>query len=99
MEVEVNYFVQVTETRRYQNGGGFYSHSSTQLKEVEIIKADDEISIFEIFYKKNNRLRYCNGYYYEFVSPIWKKKYDDWLKSDDYKQKSFNLYYGDGIVD
>lgn len=64
------------------------------------IEADTEIGIFELFYEKNNSLRYCNGSYYTFVSKEWENKYNEWLKSDDYKSKSFNLFYGkNGIVD
>jgi hypothetical protein len=51
------------------------------------------------FYKKNNSLRYCNGSYYTFVSKDWTSKYHEWLDSDDYAQKSFELYYGNGVVD
>jgi hypothetical protein len=73
----------------------------SEIKRQETITSigDDDISIFEAFYKLNNQLRYCNGAYYTFQDPIWKEKYDAWLKSDDYKQKSFNLYYGGGVVD
>jgi len=63
------------------------------------ITGDSEISIFEQFYKLNNSLRYCNGSYYKFQQQEWKDKYDKWLKSDDYKSKSFNLFYGGGVVD
>jgi len=66
----------------------------------KIIKSDNEIDIFEQFYKLNNRLKYCNGSYYKFQNEEMKKKYLDWLKSDDYKKKSFDLYYGkNGIID
>ena len=63
------------------------------------IQADTEIELFEIFYKLNNSLRYCNGSYYKFQDAKWVEKYKEWLKSDDYKKKSFNLYYGNGVVD
>jgi hypothetical protein len=63
------------------------------------IQADTEIKLFEIFYKLNNSLRYCNGSYYQFQDAKWDEKYKEWLKSDDYKNKSFNLYYGNGVVD
>ena len=63
------------------------------------ITGNDDISLFEQFYKLNNSLRYCNGSYYKFHDKEWQDKYNQWLKSDDYKKKSFNLYYGNGVVD
>lgn len=63
------------------------------------ITEPNEISIFETFYKMNNQMRYCNGYSYKFQDKSWETKYKEWLKSDDYQQKSFNLYYGGGVVD
>ena len=69
------------------------------LVRTEDISGDDDIQLFEVFYKKNNQLRYCNGSYYTFKDSEWAEKYYDWLKSDDYKSKSFNLYYGGGVVD
>lgn len=65
----------------------------------EDIEGANEIDIFEKYYKKNNSLRYCNGSYYKFTSKEWQDKYNEWLKSDDYKAKSFNLFYGNGVVD
>ena len=37
-------------------------------------KSDNEIDIFEQFYKLNNRLKYCNGSYYKFQNEEMKKK-------------------------
>lgn len=88
MTVELNYWDVLDRTKP----------KSEIIKQVEI-EADTEIEIFEAFYKKNNSLRYCNGSHYTFVSDEWKNKYNDWLKSDDYKSKSFNLFYGNGVVD
>ena len=65
----------------------------------ETIEAETDIELFEQFYKLNNRLRYCNGSYYKWVEAEWETKYQNWLKSEDYKKKSFNLYYGGGVVD
>jgi hypothetical protein len=76
-----------------------YTSINSEIKRQEDIEAETDIDIFEIFYKKNNSLRYCNGSYYKFKDIEWGKKYQDWLKSDDYKNKSFNLYYGGGVVD
>lgn len=63
------------------------------------IKGNNNIDLFEQFYKLNNSLRYCNGSYYKFQDKEWENKYNEWLKSNDYKNKSFNLYYGNGVVD
>jgi hypothetical protein len=65
----------------------------------KVISGETDIEIFETFYKENNSLRYCNGSFYTFVLREWTKKYHEWLDSDDYKQKSFDLYYGGGVVD
>lgn len=69
------------------------------LVRTQDIIGDDDIQLFEVFYKMNNRLRYCNGSYYTFKDSEWDIKYNEWIKSDDYKSKSFNLYYGGGVVD
>jgi hypothetical protein len=76
-----------------------YTSSSSEIKREETLTANSEIEMFEAFYKKNNRLRYCNGAYYAFKDKVWKDRYSEWLKSDDYKKKSFDLYYGGGVVD
>jgi hypothetical protein len=68
----------------------------TQTKDIEDVT---EIGLFEQFEKLNNRLRYCNGSYYKFQDKQLELNYKEWLRSDDYKAKSFNLYYGNGIVD
>ena len=98
MIVEINYFDQVSETRKYLSGG-YYRHSETKLMRTESLDGESEIEIFENFYKKNNRLRYCNGSYYKFMTQEYQDKYNEWLQSNDYKSKSFALYYGEGIVD
>jgi hypothetical protein len=72
---------------------------NSEITSQETIAGENDIEIFEQFYKKNNSLRYCNGSYYTFVSKDWTSKYHEWLDSDDYAQKSFELYYGNGVVD
>ena len=59
----------------------------------------EDIDVFVGFYNLNNSLRYCNGSYYKFKDEEWENKYKQWLKSDEYKKMSFNLFYGNGIVD
>lgn len=88
MKVVLNYFDRVS-----------YTSCNSEIKRQEEINGINNIDIFEQFYKKNNRLRYCNGSYYKFQDKEWEQKYSEWLKSDDYKEKSFQLYYGGGVVD
>ena len=88
MKVILDYFDRVS-----------YTSCHSEIKRQEEINENTEIEIFENFYSKNNRLKYCNCTYYKFNSKEWEDKYNDWLKSDDYKAKSFNLYYGNGVVD
>lgn len=83
----------VTET------GFRYLNTTSVITDTKEISDETEIGLFEQFYKLNNSLRYCNGSYYKFQDNEWTKKYDDWRKSDDYKKKSFELYYGGGVVD
>jgi hypothetical protein len=76
-----------------------YTSINSEIKRQQEIESNNEIEMFEKFYKLNNSLRYCNGSYYKFQNKEWENKYQQWLKSDDYKSKSFNLYYGNGVVD
>lgn len=66
---------------------------------TETIEDTDCIGLFEQFYKLNNQLKYCNGSYYEFQDLDIKAKYKEWLSSDDYKKKSFGLFYSGSFVD
>lgn len=77
---------------------GYYDTRSV-IQRQEIIEGTNNFEIFEKFYKLNNSLRYCNGSYYKFNSLDWQEKFNNWTKSDDYKKKSFSLYYGGGVVD
>lgn len=65
---------------------------------TEILTAETEDALFEQFYKKNNQLKYCNGCYYEFENPVKQKEYEEWRKNLSHS-RSFELYYGGGIVD
>lgn len=76
-----------------------YLDPRSVFKRNEFIEGENDIEIFEQFYKLNNRLRYCNGAYYVFNESEWSDKYWEWIKSEDYKKKSFELYYGGGVVD
>jgi hypothetical protein len=88
MEVILDYWDKVS-----------YTSCNSEIKHQKTITAISDVDAFEQFYKLNNSLRYCNGSYYKFNSNEWANKYQEWLHSEDYKKKSFNLYYGNGIVD
>jgi len=88
MTVELNYWNPLSRT-----------NPRSVITSQKTISGESDIEIFEKFYKENNSLRYCNGSHYTFVSQEWDTKYNEWLKTPDYKQKSFNLYYGNGVVD
>jgi hypothetical protein len=98
MEVTLNYFAPANKSVVTESGFR-YLNTNPEYKHSEKLVAENEIDLFEQFYKKNNQLKYCNGHYYEFVDNNVKARYKEWLQSDDYKAKSFNLYYGGGIVD
>jgi hypothetical protein len=83
----------VTET------GFRYLNTDSVVKSTKEISDTTLIGLFEQFYKLNNRLRYCNGSYYTFQDTDIDISYKLWLKSDDYNKKSFDLYYGNGVVD
>jgi hypothetical protein len=59
---------------------------------------DTKENIFKQFYEENNRLRYCNGSYFKFKDETIQKEYIEWYKSLDYNT-TFNMYYGNGVVD
>lgn len=54
--------------------------------------------VFERFYKANRTYRYCNGKYYKFTDKNVQHIYQLWNDSMP-SSRSFDLYYGDGIVD
>lgn len=76
-----------------------YLDTRSVIKSTKEISDDTEIGILVQFFKLNQSLRYCNGSYYTFQDNTWENKYQEWLKSDEYKKNSFELYYGNGIVD
>lgn len=108
-KAELNYWDRLRKTKQYPikydengnylSGGGYYEDQTSEIVSQKTVSGGSEIEVFEQFYKLNNSLRYCNGSYYKFVEKEWEDKYNEWLKSDDYKSKSFNLFYGGGIVD
>ena len=98
MNAILNYYAPANNTIVTESGFT-YRNIDPEIKRTETIEAKTEIELFEEFYNKNNQLRYCNGHYYEFAEKELRNNYKNWLNSDDYKAKSFNLYYGGGIVD
>lgn len=98
MDTILNYFAPANNTIVTESGFR-YMNTNPEYKRSETLHAQKDIDLFEQFYKKNNQLRYCNGHYYDFADANVKARYKEWLNSDDYKAKSFNLYYGNGIVD
>ena len=75
-----------------------YTSCNSEIKRTEELSAENEDKLFELFYEKNNSLRYCNGSYYEFVDKADQERYISWVKSLDHA-RSFKLYYGNGVVD
>lgn len=98
MKAVLNYFSPSNKTIVTSSGFRYIDTTSVIAETIEI-EGDNELNLFIQFYKLNNRLRYCNGSYYKFKDKQWERKYVEWLQSDDYKNKSFELYYGNGIVD
>ena len=96
--IELNYFSPSNKTIITESGY-CYTNTDPTIQRQETISGNNDIEIFEKFYGLNNSLRYCNGSYYKFISQEWEDKYKEWLNSEDYSQKSFRLYYGNGIVD
>ena len=70
----------------------------SEIKRTETLQADSEDAAFEDFYKRNNRLRYCNGSYWKFKNSEDETRYNEWLNNIG-EQRRFNLYYGGGVVD
>ena len=93
----IEYWDIVRETKQYPSGG-YYESQTSQKKREQDLDAETEDDLFVKFYKLNNSLRYCNGSYYKFVDANDQKAYDDWKKNLSH-QRSFNLFYGNGVVD
>lgn len=85
-------------TINYCRSGYLYQYKEV-VKNTYVLEGKTDIDIFEQFYDRNNSIRYCNDTAYRFKDKEWELKYKDWLKSEDFKKKSFQLYYGTGTVD
>lgn len=68
----------------------------TKRTEKTVTGTMDEV--FVKHYKANNSLRYCNGEWWEFKDKEVQEMYNLWLRIMP-EGRSFNLYYGNGIVD
>lgn len=75
-----------------------YTSCNSEIKRTEDLSAETEDALFELFYKKNNQLKYCNGSFYQFVDNADQERYISWVQGLDHA-RSFNLYYGNGVVD
>jgi len=96
MEAQLNYWNP--ENKDVVTADGFrYLSTKSVITKVVTIEGTEE-DIFKEFYAKNNSLRYCNGSHYEFQDADLKHRYDAWYKSLS-KATTFNMYYGNGIVD
>lgn len=73
----------------------YYDYKPTGKKSILEGTMDE---VFVKHYNSNRTLRYCNGMYYEFTDKNVKHMYDLWNKSMSHS-RSFDLYYGGGIVD
>lgn len=70
----------------------------SKLSRSEEVEFASEDMLFEELFKRNNSLRYCSGSYWKFQDKENENKYYIWLKGLS-KERSFNLFYGNGIVD
>lgn len=85
----------------YDDGSGYVSRHPypKAIETSEVISATETLDkLFAQFYKLNRTYRYCNDIWYEFEDAEIKHKYLIWLNMLE-DSRSFNLYYGDGIVD
>ena len=62
---------------------------------VVVIDFPDGEEGYKKFYHENNKLKFCNGCYYEFVEETDKIKYEKFYK----KYNNMANYYDDLIVD
>jgi hypothetical protein len=97
MEIKIEYWKSLMRSKEYQTGGYYIDQTLEKIKE-ETLKGNSEDELFEEFYKRNNALRYCNLECWEISDPDVKLKYQDWAKNLA-PARSFELYYGNGVVD
>lgn len=64
------------------------------IKEWQIEKETKD-EIFKEAYDSVISLRYCNGYWVEFVNPAIQKEFEEWQKT----KVTIEMYYGGATVD
>ena len=62
-----------------------------------VLKGVNNQSILDQFYKLNRRSD--ASCYHKFASTGWQTIYSNWVNSEDYRKRSFDLYYENTIVD
>jgi hypothetical protein len=93
--------VEERDTWEYDDGSGYVSHHvyPKTIKTTHEHEHQGTLdSLFEKFYNMNRTYRYCNGDWFEFKDEGLRHDYSVWLDLISH-QRSFDLYYGDGIVD
>ena len=63
----------------------------------KFLTGDSEQEILDKFYVINKRGDM--SYYHKFADDSWEVKLIEWYGSADHRTRSFELYYGNGIVD
>ena len=96
VSIEVEYWEPRNETVVTDSGFRFLDTLSI-IKRVVVWEGSKEV-IFKKFYAENNSLRYCNGSHYKFKEAEIQQEYITWYKSLS-KAVTFNMFYGNGVVD
>jgi len=90
MEVKINVFIRKSDHWNQLTGQKY------NIRE-DLIQGSTQQEILDNFYKKNRK---CDASYYnEFSETKWKNLLKVWYDSDNYKQRSFSLYYESSLVD
>ena len=90
IKVKINVFVRKSDHWQQPIGQEY------NVREV-IVQGSNNQEVIDNFYRKNKG---CDASYYNEFSDIkWRNKLKDWYDSEDYKKRSFSLYYKNSIVD
>ena len=84
-----------------KEGGPIVHHvyPTTVVTETEDVWEGETLDeVFVRMYKANNSLRYCNGHSYHFKDNAVAEQYHLWNLTMSHG-RSFDLYYGNGVVD
>lgn len=96
MTLTIEYWESKDETIVSESGFRYLDRTSV-IKKTEKWSGNIE-EIFRKFYQKNRQLMYCNESCYKFQNPEWANQYMNWYDSLG-DRKTFQMYYGNGIVD